>query len=65
MSCWTELGTEQSLLVTCLLQWINPYTYLVYVMQCVSQHPASQVEGLTSRVLKVKFGDNPLTSNLM
>ena len=68
--CWTELGAEQlgmlqSLLVTCRLQGINPYTYLVDVLQRVSQHPASKVEELTPRVWKTKFTDNPLTSDLM
>ena len=68
--CWTELGAEQlgmlqSLLVTCRLQGINPYTYLVDVLQRVSQHPASKVEELTPRVWKTKFADNPLTSDLM
>ena len=68
--CWTELGAEQlgmlqSLLVTCRLQGINPYTYLVDILQRVSQHPASQVEELTPRVWKTKFADNPLTSDLM
>ena len=68
--CWTELGAEQlgilqSLLVTCRLQSINPYTYLVDVLQRVSQHPASQVEDLTPRVWKSKIADNPLTSDLM
>ena len=68
--CWTELGAEQlgmlqSLLVTCRLQGINPYTYLVDVLQRVSQYPASQVEDLTPRVWKTKFADNPLTSDLM
>lgn len=70
MFCWTELGAEQlgilqSLLVTCRLQGINPYTYLVDVLQRVSQHPASQVEELTPRVWKDKFADTPLTSDLM
>jgi transposase len=68
--CWTELGAEQlgilqSLLVTCRLQGVNPYTYLVDVLQRVSQHPASKVEELTPRVWKTKFADNPLTSDLM
>ncbi|GIU52721.1 hypothetical protein TUM4438_46090 [Shewanella sairae] len=68
--CWTELGAEQlgmlqSLLVTCRLQGINPYTYLVDVLQRVGQHPASQVEDLTPRAWKAKFADNPLTSDLM
>ena len=67
--CWTELGAEQlgilqSLMVTCRLQGINPYTYLVDVLQRVGLHPASQVEELTPRVWKTKFADNFLTSDL-
>ena len=61
--CWTELGAEQlgllqSLMVTCRLQRINPYTYLVDVLQRVGLHPASQAEALTPRVWKTKFADN-------
>ena len=67
--CWSELGAEQlgmlqSLMVTCRLQGINPYTYLVDVLQRVSIHPASQVEELTPRVWKTKFGENFLSSDL-
>ena len=67
--CWSELGAEnlgvlQSLMVTCRLHGINPYTYLVDVLQRVSLHPAKDVEGLTPRVWKEKFGDNFLTSDL-
>ena len=67
--CWSELGAEllgilQSLLVTCRLQEINPYTYLVDVLQRVSMHPASKVEELTPRIWKEKFADNFLTSDL-
>jgi transposase len=69
MFCWTELGAEhlgilQSLMVTCRLHKINPYTYLVDVLQRVSMHPASQVEDLTPRAWKDKFADNFLTSDL-
>jgi len=67
--CWSELGAEhlgilQSLMVTCRLQGINPYTYLVDVLQRVGLHPASQVEDLTPRIWKDKFADNFLTSDL-
>jgi transposase len=67
--CWSELGAEQlgilqSLLVTCRLQEINPYHYLVDVLQRVSIHPASKVEELTPRMWKEKFTDNFLTSDL-
>jgi transposase len=67
--CWSELGAEQlgilqSLLVTCRLQGINPYDYLVDVLQRVSLHPASKVEELTPRIWKKKFMDKKLTSDL-
>ena len=67
--CWTELGAEQvgiiqSLLVTCKLHGIHPHTYLVDVLQRISQHPASQVLELTPRVWKDRFADNPLRSDL-
>ena len=44
--CWTELGAKhvgimQSLIVTCRLHQIDPYDYLVDVLQRVGQHPAT------------------------
>ena len=67
--CWSELGAEQlgilqSLMVTCRMQGVNPYTYLVDVLQRVSQHPASEIDALTPRVWKNKFADNLLQSDL-
>ena len=69
MFCWTEVGAEhagiiQSLLVTCRLHDINPYNYLVDVLQRVDQHPASRVSELTPREWKNRFADNPLRSDL-
>jgi transposase len=66
---WTEIGAErigiiQSLLVTCRLQGVNPYTYLVDVLQRISDHPASQLTDLTPRVWKTKFSHNPMKSDL-
>jgi len=66
---WTEIGAErigliQSLLVTCRLQGVDPYTYLVDVLQRISVHPASRVLELTPRVWKTKFADNPMKSDL-
>lgn len=66
---WTELGAEhvgviQSLLVTCKLHGVNPYDYLVDVLQRVGTHPASKIEELTPRVWKEKFADNPMRSDL-
>jgi len=67
MFCWTELGAEhlgliQSLITTCKLHGLNPYTYLVDVLQRISQHPASEVADLTPRLWKVRFKDTPLRS---
>lgn len=69
MFSWTEIGAKQigilqSLLVTCRLYDINPYTYLVDVLQRVSLHPASKVEELAPRLWKKKFVDNPLRSDI-
>ncbi|MBK7249899.1 MAG: IS66 family transposase [Gammaproteobacteria bacterium] len=67
--CWTELGAKhvgiiQSLIVTCRLQKIDPYTYLVDVLQRVGEHPASRVEELTPRRWKALFADKPLRSDI-
>lgn len=67
--CWTELGAEhvgviQSLVSTCRLHKIDPYTYLVDVLQRVGTHPAKEVIELTPRVWKRRFGDDPLRSDL-
>ncbi len=67
--CWTELGAEhvgiiQTLISTCKLQGVDPYTYLVDVLQRVAEHPAADVIELTPRVWKTMFADNPLRSDL-
>jgi transposase len=67
--CWTEVGAKyvgilQSLLVTCRMHAINPYDYLVDVLQRINQHPASEVHLLTPRLWKQHFADNPLRSPL-
>jgi transposase len=64
---WTELGARhvgimQSLIVTCRLHQIDPYDYLVDVLQRVGQHPASRVHELTPRLWKTHFAANPLRS---
>ncbi len=67
--CWTELGAKhvgivQSLIVTCRLHGIDVYTYLVDVLQRISEHPASRVAELTPRLWKRFFAPNPLRSAL-
>jgi len=66
---WTETGAEhiaivQSLLVSCRLQDIDPYKYLVDVLQRVSLHPARQIDELIPRNWKDRFGRNPLKAPL-
>jgi len=67
--CWTELGAKhvgiiQSLIVTCRLHGIDPYTYLVDVLQRVADHPAARVAELTPRLWKERFAANPLRSDI-
>jgi len=69
MFCWTELGAErvgqiQSLISTCVLHGVDPYTYLVDVLQRIDTHPFSAVEQLTPRLWKLHFADAPLRSLL-
>jgi transposase len=67
--CWTEVGARhvgiiQSLLASCRLQGVDPYVYLVDVLQRVDTHPAFEVHLLTPRLWKQHFADNPLRSDL-
>ncbi len=69
MFCWTEIGAKyvgifQSLLATCRLQEVDPYTYLVDVLQRVEDHPASDVAALTPRLWKTRFADDPRRSDI-
>jgi transposase len=65
--CWTEVGAKyvgifQSLIVTCKMNGIDPYVYLVDVLQRVATHPKSEISNLTPRNWKQHFADNPLCS---
>ena len=67
--CWSEVGARhvgiiQSLLTTCRLHQVDPYAYLVDVLQRVALHPAREVEALTPRCWKERFAANPLRSDL-
>lgn len=66
---WTELGAKhtgmiQSLILTCRLHDIDPYTYLIDVLQRISTHPQKDVALLTPRLWKQHFADQPLRSDL-
>jgi hypothetical protein len=67
--CWTEIGAERlailhSLVATCRLHRVHPYTYLVDVLQRVATHPDSAVEELIPRRWAELFAANPLRSDL-
>ncbi len=69
MFCWSEVGAEhvgiiQSLLTTCRLQGVNPYTYLVDVLQRVALHADRDVDELTPKLWKERFAENPFRSDL-
>jgi len=66
---WGEVGARhvgiiQSLLVTCRLHGVDPYTYLVDVLLRMDRHPARDIEELTPRRWKARFAENPLRSDL-
>lgn len=67
--CWTEVGAQylgilQSLLASCRLQGVDPYGYLVDVLQRIDTHPAFDVHLLTPRLWKQHFASSPLRSDL-
>lgn len=65
--CWSEIGARyvgifQSLLTTCRLHGVDPYVYLVDVLQRVETHPMSEVALLSPRLWKQHIAANPLRS---
>jgi transposase len=67
--CSSEVGAEhvatiQTLLATCRVHDVNPFTYLVDVLQRIDQHPASKVHELTPREWQKRFAESPLRSPL-
>jgi hypothetical protein len=56
------VGQVQSLITTCVLHGIDPYTYLVDVLQRISIHPQAQLPELTPRLWKQHFAETPLGS---
>ena len=69
MFCWTEEGADnvavfQTLIMSCRLAGVDPYKYLVDILQRISLHPARNIRELIPRIWKEKFGVNPLKSDL-
>lgn len=67
MFCWTEVGAQclcnaQSLVRSCLLQGIDPRTYLIDVLQRLTLHLADEddVSDLVPRMWKETYGANPI-----
>ncbi len=58
------VGIFQSLIVTCKMHGIDPYTYLVDVLQRVADHPRAEVHQLTPGLWKQYFASNPRCSLL-
>jgi len=69
MFCTTEMGAEhvaiiQTLLASCRAHGVNPYDYLVDVLQRIDIHPAKQVQLLTPRLWQTHFANDPMRSPL-
>lgn len=67
--CWTEVGAHyagiaHSLIASCRLHGVDPYVYLVDVLQRIASHPAIEVHQLTPRLWKNEFAQNPMRSDL-
>jgi len=55
-----SVGIVQSLLGTCRLQNVDPFTYLVDVLQRIDGHPFAEVAKLTPRLWKEHLASDPL-----
>lgn len=67
--CWTELGARYagiiySLIASCRLHQVEPYAYLVDVLQRIDSHPVRDVHLLTPREWKRNFAHQTLTSDV-
>jgi len=49
-----RVATIQTLITTCKLQGVDPYRYLVDVLQRIAIHPDSEIADLTPRLWKEK-----------
>ncbi len=65
----TEVGARYaaifySLIQSCILNHVNPNTYLTDVLQRIDTHPAADVDLLTPRLWRDHFGQQPMRSVL-
>lgn len=59
------MAINQTLLVSFRAHDVNPYDYLVDVLQRIDDHPAKQVHLRKSRLWKKHFSLDPLRSPLL
>ena len=59
-----QLSTIQTVLATCRRHDVDPYAYLVDVLQRINELPASRVAELTPREWARQYAANPLRSDL-
>ena len=67
--CWQEtgaiaVGRIQSLIATCQLHDVDPYTYFVDILQRIDSHKAQDIQLLTPRLWKENFAQNPMRAPL-
>jgi len=55
-----EVGIIQSLISTCVLHGVDPYTHLVDVLQRIATHPQRDVADLTPRRWLARFADQAI-----
>ncbi len=61
---WSEVGAKytaitQTLIQCCKIQQINPWDYILDVLQRINHHPASEVHLLTPKSWESDFNNNP------
>jgi transposase len=67
--CWTELGERYAALLytlvsSCKLHNVDPYNYLVDVLQRINSHPARNVGELIPKIWKELFQHRTLSSDV-
>ena len=60
--CWTEVGAKYTaiaytLIESCKIHSIDPWNYILDVLQRIDTHPAREVHLLTPKLWKAQIGD--------
>ena len=59
-----NVAVFQAFIVSCHLAGIDPYKYMVDVLQRISLNPDQNIRDQIPLIWKEKFGANPLNSDL-